>query len=79
MSVPDDPAQLRRKWHFILQEAGRHGQVIIVLDAINQLDSFGDPSRLDWLTDRLPENVRIIVSVRSRTPSSSSTSTRSAW
>jgi hypothetical protein len=62
MEVPADPVQLREKWPRLLEEAGKRGRVLLVLDALNQLDRSADPQRLDWLPLRLPPGVRIAVS-----------------
>lgn len=65
--APDDdeaagPRVDRRKWPHLLAAAGARGRVVLVLDALNQLDSSADPLWLDWLPRRLPANIRVIVS-----------------
>jgi WD40 repeat protein len=62
MEVPLDPAQLLRKWPRFLEEAGGKGRVVVVLDAVNQLDRGTDPGRAPWLPRRLPPGIRLIVS-----------------
>lgn len=61
-SVPSDPQILRVAWHRLLEQAGQRGRVVIVLDAVNQLDYSADPTDLDWLTAELPDGIRLIVS-----------------
>ena len=62
MVIPDDPQLLRNKWKEILAKAGESHQVILILDAINQLDPAANSHELGWLPLQLPENVKIIVS-----------------
>lgn len=62
VEIPEDPSGLRRAFRQVLEEAGRQGEMVLVLDALNQLDT--GLSDLSWLPDPLPENVKIIVSVK---------------
>lgn len=83
MEIPADPVQVLQKWPKFLEAAAEKGRVVIVLDAINQLDRSADPMRLYWLPRDLPGNVRIIVSAldhgkKAHRESSSSGSTESA-
>jgi len=63
MEVPADPVQLQQKWPRFLEAAAAKGRVVLVLDALNQLDRSADPSRLHWLPRKLSPRVRLIVSV----------------
>lgn len=63
MEVPVDFGELLRKWPTVLQAAAGCGKVVLILDAINQLDASADPSRLSWLSRPLPGGVKLIVSV----------------
>jgi hypothetical protein len=58
--LPDDPVKLRSLIPTVLEGAGRHGQIVIVLDALNQLES--GLSDIDWLPASLPDNVYLIIS-----------------
>ena len=60
--VPLDPFKLRNSWRELLEEIGRRGKTIIVIDALNQLES--GLSDLSWLPRRLPDNVKLIVSFK---------------
>ncbi len=62
MAVPADPVKLQQQWPRFLEAAGRRGRILLILDAINQLDQSGSPERLDWIARRLPPGVRMIVS-----------------
>jgi WD40 repeat protein len=63
LEPPDDPIKLREKWPTFLEEAGKRGRLVLVLDSLDQLDRAADPRHLDWLPGRLPAGVRLIVSV----------------
>ena len=61
--IPDDPQKLRQELSKLLESAGKTGKTVIVLDAINQLES--GLSDLAWLPYRLPHNIKLIVSFKS--------------
>ncbi|MGB8294540.1 MAG: DUF4062 domain-containing protein, partial [Polyangia bacterium] len=64
--IPTDPKKLREKLPELLAECGKHGRAIIVIDALNQLDSgLGD---LDWLPKAMPAGLKIVVSFKTGTP-----------
>jgi hypothetical protein len=63
MEVPADPVQIQQKWPKFLEAAAEKGPLIVVLDAINQLDRSADPMRLYWLPRQLPKSVRMVISV----------------
>jgi WD40 repeat protein len=64
--IPTDPKKLREKLPELLAECGTHGRAIIVIDALNQLDSgLGD---LDWLPRAMPAGLKIVVSFKTGTP-----------
>jgi WD40 repeat protein len=68
--VPDDPDELRRRWPLFLRQAGAARPVILLIDALNQLESFAsagdrapDPGwTLAWLPFDLPPGTRLLVS-----------------
>ncbi len=60
--IPDDPQKLRALLPDLLAAIGRKGKTVIVIDALNQLETgFSD---LDWLPRRLPEGVKLVVSFK---------------
>ncbi|MCX6901610.1 MAG: DUF4062 domain-containing protein, partial [Verrucomicrobia bacterium] len=71
MEVPADPRKVLEKWTHFLEAASKVGtgsaprpqRIVIVLDAINQLDCSADPSMTIWLPRKLPSGVRLILSV----------------
>jgi hypothetical protein len=60
--IPGDPIKLRQTWLDSLSHAGRHGKTVIVIDALNQLES--GLTDLNWLPLLLPENIKLIVSFK---------------
>jgi outer membrane protein assembly factor BamB len=64
--VPANPDQLRAQFPQILDAAGKKGRTVLVLDGLNQLES--GLSDLGWLPRKLPDSVRLIVSLRSDAP-----------
>lgn len=60
--IPDNGNVLRSKLPGLLGESGKKGRTVVVIDAINQLQS--GLSDLDWLARTLPENVKLVVSFK---------------
>jgi len=60
--IPDDPQELRKALPELLKEAGSTGKTVIVIDALNQLES--GVKDLRWLPYQLPKNVKLIVSFK---------------
>lgn len=60
--IPDDPQELRRALPDLLEKIGQKGKTVIVLDALNQLET--GLSDLAWLPRRLPEGIKLIVSFK---------------
>jgi WD40 repeat protein len=60
--IPDDPIQMVVKFPSFLEEAGKAGETVIVIDSLNQLAS--GLSKLDWIPRILPDNVKFIVSFK---------------
>ncbi|MEW6347787.1 MAG: AAA family ATPase [Thermodesulfobacteriota bacterium] len=60
--VPDDPNKLRHLFPRFLAEACRQQQVVLVLDALDQLDPANRSHELDWFPFRLPERAKAVVS-----------------
>lgn len=62
IDIPDQPAGLQRAFADALSLASGHGKVILVLDALNQLEDREGFPDLAWLPEVLPPNVRLISS-----------------
>lgn len=60
--IPDNANVLRSKLAELLGECGKKGRTIVVIDALNQLQS--GLTDLDWLARTLPENVKLVVSFK---------------
>lgn len=61
-AIPEDLRELPRALERLLQMATRWRRVVIVIDALNQLDATGNAHALNWLRWPVPEGVRIICS-----------------
>jgi WD40 repeat protein len=61
--VPAEPVHLLQQWPAVLAAAGRRSRVVILLDALEQLDRSADPAYLGWLPRPLPAGVRMVISV----------------
>jgi hypothetical protein len=60
--IPNDTTDMLNKLPDLLKEAGQNGKTILVVDALNQLES--GMSDLSWIPDALPENVKLVVSFK---------------
>jgi tetratricopeptide (TPR) repeat protein len=60
--LPDKPEALRLAFANWLNMAAARGRLILVLDALNQLDDRDGAPDLTWLPAHVPGNVRILVS-----------------
>ena len=60
--IPDQPEALRSAFPNWLYLAAAKGRIVLVLDALNQLEDRDGAPDLVWLPPVLPENVRLIVS-----------------
>lgn len=60
--IPDDPDQLREVFRNWLYMVGAKGKVILVIDALNQLEDRQGAQELTWLPGKLPDNVKLILS-----------------
>lgn len=60
--TPDDPEKLRVAFPDFLRQACAQKRVVILLDAVNQLDPASHSAGLHWLPDELPDNARVILS-----------------
>jgi hypothetical protein len=62
-AIPDDWEKLRDGFSGVLTRAGEQRRVVLVIDAVNQLDPANQAHTLRWLPEELPSGVRVIVSV----------------
>lgn len=60
--VPTIPDQIRDQFSEWLNKTAGYGQIVLVLDALNQLSDENNALDLGWLPRVLPINVRLIVS-----------------
>ena len=60
--IPDQPDELRAAFANWLHMAAARGKVVLVLDALNQLEDRDGAPELVWLPPVIPPNVRLILS-----------------
>ncbi len=60
--IPDNPAALRAAFANWLHMAAAQGRVVLVLDALNQLEDRDGAPDLVWFPPMIPANVRMILS-----------------
>jgi len=60
--VPADYDGLRDAFPGFLEKAGAAKRVLLLIDAVNQLDATHNAHSMTWLPERLPENVRVVLS-----------------
>jgi tetratricopeptide (TPR) repeat protein len=60
--IPDQPDALRAAFANWLHMAAARGRVVLILDALNQLEDRDGAPDLVWLPPVIPANVRLIVS-----------------
>jgi Domain of unknown function (DUF4062)/NACHT domain/MalT-like TPR region len=60
--TPDQPDALRAAFANWLQMASARGNVVLILDALNQLEDRDNAPDLVWLPPVIPSNIRLIVS-----------------
>ncbi|MCJ7664201.1 MAG: NACHT domain-containing protein, partial [Desulfobacterales bacterium] len=60
--IPDQPDTLRSAFANWLSIAAAKGRVILILDALNQLEDRDGAPDLVWLPPHIPENVRLYLS-----------------
>lgn len=60
--VPDDPHELRAHFKKLVRQVSPTRRVVIVIDALDEVDLAHGGQLLGWLPDTLPAGVRLIVS-----------------
>lgn len=61
-AMPEEVEALTQHFAALLTHAAAGRDVVVVLDAINQMDAAHHAHRLGWLPDPLPARVRVVVS-----------------
>jgi len=62
LEIPDDPDALRLAFASSLHMAAAKGRVVLVLDALDQLEDRDGAPDLIWLPPQIPANVRLLLS-----------------
>jgi hypothetical protein len=62
-TVPDDWDKLRTGFPAVLTSAQERHRVVLVIDAVNQLDPSNQSHSMRWLPEELPPRARVIMSV----------------
>lgn len=65
IGIPDEPDALRQAFAEALWQVDIRGRVILIIDALNQLDDRDGALDLVWLPPEIPKNIRLIVSTLS--------------
>jgi WD40 repeat protein len=60
--VPEETARLAVTFRRFLEQVPAPGRVLLVLDALDQLDEADRARDLDWLPERLPPRVKVVAS-----------------
>ena len=61
-SIPEDYKELVITFPKFLEKASNSRRIIFILDAVNQFEKTDDAHAMRWLPQKLPENVRFVVS-----------------
>lgn len=62
LELPDDDAALWDAFADALHRAAARGRVVLVIDALNQLDDEAGAPDLVWLPPAIPRNIRLVLS-----------------
>jgi WD40 repeat protein len=60
--ISEDNEKLLGMFQKFLEQAASQGKVLLILDALNQLDESYNAHTLNWLPYKLPKNLRVILS-----------------
>jgi len=60
--IPEKPDELRLAFANILCKVARKGRLVLMLDALNQLEDRDGAANLVWLPPEIPSNVKLILS-----------------
>jgi len=61
-AIPEEPAELRQVFANWLHMVAAQGRVVLILDALNQLEDRDQAPDLVWLPTEIPDNIRLILS-----------------
>ena len=62
MDVPQQSNEIRAAFSGWLQEAGKRGRTVLVIDGLNQLEDHEGAPDLVWMPEEVPQNVRVVLS-----------------
>jgi hypothetical protein len=62
VEIPDDHESLCKTFEKVLCEAGARKRVVLIIDAVNQLDAAFHAHAMNWLPRDIPESIRVILS-----------------
>jgi nephrocystin-3 len=62
IKVPDDPPGLREAFADALRQAATRGRVVLLIDALDQLEDHDGAPDLVWIPAIVPANIRLILS-----------------
>ncbi len=60
--IPTEPDQLRSAFTNWLHMVSANGRIVLILDALNQIEDRDNALDLTWLPPVIPENIRLILS-----------------
>jgi WD40 repeat protein len=60
--IPQEVKELTPRFEELLASASQHQRIVLILDALNQLDATDNAHSIYWLPRSLPSNARVIVS-----------------
>ncbi len=60
--IPEDIEELKQIFPDLLSKVAEHRRILIILDAVNQFEKADNAHNVQWLPQKLPDNVRIVVS-----------------
>ncbi|MCD6333369.1 MAG: DUF4062 domain-containing protein, partial [Bacteroidales bacterium] len=60
--IPEDINKLKSFFTEILQKTANEREILLIIDAVNQLEKGDDAHNMDWLPFRTPKNVKFIIS-----------------
>jgi hypothetical protein len=64
-AVPEDYKELAQLFPDLLQKASVNRRVLLVIDALNQMEKTDNAHAMQWLPQKLPQNVKVVVSTLS--------------
>jgi len=60
-SISQDIQELHQQFCYFLKQAATTSRVVLLIDALNQLNPPGDTNVINWLPYNFPANVRVII------------------